>query len=234
MKNTPAGQTQTRFEKPNTGGQMSPDQIPHEIRNRAEYDHVVSILRADLEKTPEIAKLIQWKKNDVDLVNKLRTCTLTVGVVWQWTWRGHPQNWYTLLGRLAHFLHPKKYEASKWPIMASHLDFLLQEVMDGSDSAASKKAFQYSHSPEDCLSVKGHRWDGRITIHLSIADIVKIMDNQAAKVMQILIQTGDLTPKKAVEILAWWDKKEKIGGHAISIVAKLLSVPIEEVRKLLK
>ena len=59
MKNTPAGKTQRRFEKSNTGGQMSPDQIPHEIRNKAEYDHVVSILRADLEKTPEIAELIQ-------------------------------------------------------------------------------------------------------------------------------------------------------------------------------
>ena len=51
MKNTP--------EKPNTGGQMSQDQIPHEIRSKEQYDHVVSILRVDLEKTPEIAELIQ-------------------------------------------------------------------------------------------------------------------------------------------------------------------------------
>ena len=48
MKNTPPGNHSTHQ-----------DQIPHEIRNRAEYDHVVSILRADLEKTPEIAELIQ-------------------------------------------------------------------------------------------------------------------------------------------------------------------------------
>ena len=60
------------------------------------------------------------------------------------------------------------------------------------------------------------------------------MDNQAAKVMQILIQTGELTPKKAVEILVWGDRQEKIKPLQVAFVAKLLSVPIEEVRKLLQ
>lgn len=236
MKNTTPGQPPKGSDRPRLGGQtMSQDQIPHEIRNRAEYDHVVSLLRADLARTPKIADLIKSKRNDVDLVKKLRDCTLPkVGVSGQWIGKGHPQNWYTLLGRLAHFLYPKRYEASKWPIMASHLYVLLKEVMDDSDPAASKKAFQYSHSHEDCVSVTGHRWDGRITLRLPIADIVKLMENQAAKVMQILIQTEHLTPTKAVQMLAWGDSKEKIKAHRVSIVAKLLDAPIEEVQKLLQ
>lgn len=80
MKNGPSEPAQRRSEKPNP--RRSPDQIPHEIRNKEEYDHVVSILRADLEKTPKIASRIKKAKNDIDLVNKLRKCTFpTLGVV---------------------------------------------------------------------------------------------------------------------------------------------------------
>ena len=60
------------------------------------------------------------------------------------------------------------------------------------------------------------------------------MNNKAAKVMQILIQTGDLTPKKAVEILVRGSEQEKIDPLKIPFVAELLSVTVAEVEKLLQ